>query len=133
MDTSHFQKARCKDTKRLIICLPTIHKILTAALTNRIYNQVLKNNISQEKRKAVVEWQPDEGQTSEGTLLLGPANSQDTVKYEEQDDSYQQISFASPYLQLQNSQLVKTRNWEDRWQYKTASNCWRNPSPEGRR
>jgi hypothetical protein len=33
-----------------------------------------------------------------------------TVKFEEQDDSYQQISCARPYLQLKNSQLVMTRN-----------------------
>lgn len=79
-------------------------------MTNRIYNWYSETTFSQMKRNAVAERQPDEGQTSEGTLLLGLANSQDIVRLDEQDDSRQQISCASPYLQLQHSQLVKTRN-----------------------
>jgi len=43
-------------------------------------------------------------------LLLFMANSQDRVKLEAQDHSYQHLSCTSHSLQLQNSQLVKERN-----------------------
>ena len=36
---------------RPITCLPTIYNILTAALTNRIYNHLLRNSILPEEKK----------------------------------------------------------------------------------
>jgi hypothetical protein len=47
------------------------------------------------------------GQTSKG---ISPLNSQDRVKLEEQDHSYQPFSCTSPHLLLFNSQLVKQIN-----------------------
>ena len=55
-----------------------------------------------------------------------------TAKIEEQDHSYQHLSCTIPTLQLQNSQLVKERNWKDRLQNQETSKYWRNPPPEGR-
>ena len=45
---------------------------------------------------------------------MGLANSQEGVKLEEQDCSHQYHSCTSLSVQLWNSQLVKTRNWEGR-------------------
>jgi len=50
------------------------------------------------------------GQTSKGLLPPGPLNSQDRVKLEEQDHSYQSLSCTSLHFLLWNSQLVKKRN-----------------------
>jgi len=47
-------------------------------------------------------------------IMSGPANSQDRLRLEEQDHSDQHLSCTSPNLQLQNCQLVKKMNWDDR-------------------
>jgi len=51
---SYLQKTKIQGTQknyRLITCLPTVHKILTVALTNRIYNHLLSNSILPEEQK----------------------------------------------------------------------------------
>jgi hypothetical protein len=63
---------------------------------------------------------------NKGVLPLGPANSQDGVKFKEQDHSYKHLSCASPSLQLQNVNWL--RNWDDRLKStKAIRNYWRNP------
>jgi hypothetical protein len=62
------------------------------------------------KYAGIEEAQPDEAQTSERILPLRLANSQDRIKLEEQDQSYQHLSCTSPNLQRQNSQAVQKRN-----------------------